>query len=112
METIHHDEVVDVVRSLTGRSTGDLLWIRPDQWRVPEGAEADAWVQELLRSGRRSRVIYPARVLEEAPDMVRRRAELGEHVRVLAEVPGRLAVMGSSARRCSPTGSTCPTTSC
>jgi hypothetical protein len=29
--------------------------------------------------------------------MVRRRAELGEHVRVLAEVPGRVAVMGSSA---------------
>ncbi|MGZ5416805.1 MAG: DNA-binding response regulator [Nocardioides sp.] len=97
VETVHHDEVIDVVRSLTVRSTGDLLWIRPDQWRIPEGAKADAWVRGLLRSGRRSRVIYPARVLEEAPDMVRRRAELGEHVRVLAEVPGRLAVMGSSA---------------
>ncbi len=97
VESVRHDEVVDVVRSLTARSTGDLLWVRPDQWRVPAGAPVDEWVQELLKSGRKSRVIYPARVLEEAPDMVRRRAELGEHVRVLAEVPGRLAVMGSAA---------------
>ena len=97
VETISRDQVIDALRGLTARSTGDLLWIRPDQWRVPEGAQADLWVQELLRSGRRSRAIYPARVLEEAPEMVRRRAELGEHVRVLADVPGRLAVMGSAA---------------
>ena len=97
METVHHSEVVDTIRSLTARTTGDLLWVRPDQWRVPAGPSVDEWVQELLRSGRRSRVIYPARVLEEAPDMVRRRAALGEHVRVLAEVPGRMAVMGSAA---------------
>ena len=97
VETVHHDDVVEVVRSLSSRSAGDLLWIRPDQWRVPAGPPIDDWVQELLRAGRRSRVIYPARVLEEAPEMVRRRAELGEHVRVLAEVPGRLAIMGSAA---------------
>jgi DNA-binding Lrp family transcriptional regulator len=97
VETVHHDDVIDVVRSLTSRSTGDLMWLRPDQWRVPAGPAIDDLVQELLRAGRRSRVIYPARVLEEAPEMVRRRAALGEHVRVLAEVPGRLAVMGSSA---------------
>jgi predicted SnoaL-like aldol condensation-catalyzing enzyme len=97
VESIAHSEVIDVVRSLTARSTGDLLWIRPDQWRIPEGAAVDLWVQELLRSGRKSRVIYPARVLEEAPEMVRGRAQLGEHVRLLAEVPGRLAVMGSAA---------------
>jgi DNA-binding Lrp family transcriptional regulator len=97
VETVHHDDVIDVVRSLTARSTGDLMWLRPDQWRIPAGPAIDDWVQELLRAGRRSRVIYPARVLEEAPEMVRRRAALGEHVRVLAEVPGRLAVMGSAA---------------
>jgi DNA-binding FrmR family transcriptional regulator len=97
VETVRYDDVVDVIRSLSGRSTGDLLWVRPDQWRVPAGPQIDEFVQDLLRSGRRSRVIYPARVLEEAPDMVRRRAELGEHVRVLAEVPGRMAVMGSAA---------------
>ena len=29
--------------------------------------------------------------------MIRQRAEAGEHVRILAEVPCRLAIMGSSA---------------
>ena len=97
VEAVPYDQVVDVVRSLSARSRGDLLWIRPDQWRVPEGRPVDDWVRDLVRSGRRSRVIYPARVLEEAPEVVRRRAAVGEHVRVLAEVPGRLGVMGGAA---------------
>lgn len=97
VEAIPSSAVLPVLRSLTLESAGDLLWMRPDQWRLDQGRAADAWVQELLREGRRSRVIYPARVLEEAPDAVRRRAELGEHVRVLGEVPGRLAVVGDVA---------------
>jgi len=97
IEVVEHERIVDVVQSLTARATGDLLWIRPDQWRIPEGQAIDVWVADLLRSGRRSRVIYPARALEEAPDAVRRRAELGEHVRLLADVPGRLAVLGEAA---------------
>lgn len=97
IEVVEHDQIVEVVQSLTARATGDLLWVRPDQWRIPEGQAVDLWVAELLRSGRRSRVIYPARALEEAPEAVRRRAELGEHVRLLADVPGRLAVLGEAA---------------
>lgn len=97
IEVVEHDRIVEVVQSLTARATGDLLWVRPDQWRIPEGQAIDVWVADLLRSGRRSRVIYPARALEEAPEAVRRRAELGEHVRLLADVPGRLAVLGEAA---------------
>lgn len=97
IEVVGHERIVELVQSLTTRATGDLLWIRPDQWRIPEGRAVDDWVAELLRSGRRSRVIYPARALEEAPAAVRRRAELGEHVRLLADVPGRLAVLGDAA---------------
>lgn len=97
IEVVEHDRIVEVVQTLTARASGDLLWIRPDQWRIPEGQAIDSWVSELLRSGRRSRVIYPARALEEAPEAVRRRAELGEHVRLLADVPGRLAVLGEAA---------------
>lgn len=97
IEVVEHERIVEVVQSLTARAAGDLLWIRPDQWRIPEGRAVDAWVADLLRSGRRSRAIYPARALEEAPDAVRRRAELGEHVRILADVPGRLAVLGEAA---------------
>ena len=50
----------------------------------------------LLQEGRRSRVIYPARALEDAPESVRSRAELGEHVRILAELPGRLGIIGGT----------------
>lgn len=97
VELVEGGDVVQMVRALTAGSVGDLMWLRPDQWRVPEGSAIDAWVRELLRAGRRSRAIYPARVLEEAPEVVRQRAELGEHVRILAEVPGRLAIMRDSA---------------
>jgi hypothetical protein len=97
VEAIPSSAVPSVLRSLVLESAGDLLWIRPDQWRLEQGRAVDPWVQDLLREGRGSRVIYPARVLEEAPDAVRRRAELGEHVRVLGDVPGRLAVVGDVA---------------
>lgn len=87
----------ETLRSLAETTDGDLLWLRPDQWRLPEGRDADRWVHELLRGGRRSRAIYPTRAIEEAPEAVRRRAELGERVRVLEQVPGRLAVVGDVA---------------
>ena len=45
---------------------------------------------------RRSRAIYPARVLEEAPEVMVSRAAAGEHVRILAEVPTRLAIIGTA----------------
>ena len=97
IERIDGGDVAQLVRSLSVASTGDLLWLRPDQWRLTLAPEIDDWVKELMRTGRRSRAIYPARVLEEAPEVIRARAEAGEHVRILAEVPCRLAVMGRSA---------------
>ncbi|CAN5313074.1 helix-turn-helix domain-containing protein [soil metagenome] len=95
--TIPSSQALEVLRGLTAEFGGDLRWLRADQWRLPQARAADRWVAGLLRDGRRSRVIYPARALEEAPDAVRRRADLGEQVRVLPELPGRLAVIGDSA---------------
>lgn len=97
---VHAVEGVDIaklIRSLAVESSGDLLWFRPDQWRLPVAKEIDEVVRELITSGRRSRAIYPARVLEEAPAMVRARAEAGEQVRVVAEVHTRISVMGMSS---------------
>jgi DNA-binding Lrp family transcriptional regulator len=91
------DDVVAMIRSLSAASTGDLLWLRPDPWNVAGGDDLDTSVMDLIRSGRRSRAIYQVDVLRNAPGTLRRRAEAGEHVRVLAEVPTRLAVLGSSA---------------
>lgn len=97
VETIPFSEVVPLVRELTATSTGDLLWLRPDAWRVEVGREIDTRVKAVLAAGRPSRVIYPARVLEESPATVRARADVGEHVRVLASVPARMGVFGTSA---------------
>jgi hypothetical protein len=90
-------EALPVLRNLAVESEGDLLFMRSDQWRLPIVRVVDDWVRDQLRQGRRSRVLYPARVLEEAPESVRRRADLGEHVRILGELPGRLAVIGEAA---------------
>jgi DNA-binding Lrp family transcriptional regulator len=91
------DDVVAMITSLSAASTGDLLWLRPDPWNVPSGEVLDRMVADLVRSGRRSRAIYQVDVLRNAPGTLRRRAEAGEHVRILAEVPTRMAVLGSSA---------------
>ncbi len=97
VELLDNSEVIDLIRVVAPNSSGDLLWLRPDQWRYPDGPVADAWVKEMVRAGRRSRAIYPARVLEEAPEVVRDRSEAGEHVRILADVPFRLAILGDAA---------------
>ncbi len=94
IRAIRNHEFVSTLQTLALEEAGELRWLRPDQWRLPEDQKADSWVSRLLAEGRSSRVIYPARVLEEAPEAVRRRADLGEHVRVLGEVPGRLALVG------------------
>jgi hypothetical protein len=90
-------DVAALLRGLAEESTGDLLWFRPDQWRLPVSREVDAMVSDLASAGRRSRAIYPARVLEEAPDVLRARTEAGELVRVVASVPTRVSIFGSTA---------------
>lgn len=87
---------------LLERTSGDLCWWRPDQWRAAylradprrEAAMA-AMVAEVIASGRGSRAIYPVRALWEAPDKLKVRARSGEQIRVVPEVPTRLLVIGS-----------------
>ena len=90
-------DIVALIRRLAVESTGDLMWFRPDQWRLPVAHDIDALVLELMASGRRSRAIYPARAIEEAPKMLRARAEAGERIRIVASISTRIAIMGSSA---------------
>jgi DNA-binding CsgD family transcriptional regulator len=97
VERVHGGDVAQLLRSMAAASAGDLLWLRPDQWKLSSGQAIDDWVRDMVASGRRSRAIYPARVLEENPDAIRRRAAVGEHVRILAEVPCRLAITGTAA---------------
>lgn len=97
VEALGAHDVYAVIRDLIAASSGDVLWFRPDQWRLERTADADAILPELLAAGRRSRAIYPAVVLEEAPQVVRRRAERGELIRIAASVPARMVIFGEEA---------------
>jgi DNA-binding CsgD family transcriptional regulator len=97
IDRVQGDDIAELLEALAATSTGDLLWLRPDPWQRRLGPQVDETVLDLLAAGRRSRAIYPARVLEKAPLMILDRADAGEHVRILAEVPVRLAVMGRTA---------------
>jgi DNA-binding CsgD family transcriptional regulator len=90
-------DVTLLLDALGAVSTGDLRWMRPGPWDVPVAPQVDAWVRDAVRGGRRSRVLYPARILEQAPEVIWARADVGEHVRILADVPCRLAVLGDGA---------------
>ena len=92
------DDVPVLLESWIRQSTGDLMWLRPDQWRLPAGSAMDVAVTEHLRNGRRSRAIYPARALEEAPQVIFQRASAGEEVRIIAEVPSRMAIIAPPPR--------------
>lgn len=74
-------------------STGDLLSLRPDQWRRPAHPDLEAAVARAVTAGRLCRALYPARALDEAPEALAARARMGEQIRVLADVPTRMFVI-------------------
>lgn len=95
-QVLEGGDMADLIVSLMRQTQGELLWLRPDQWRLPHESELAATVAEQIEAGRRSRAIYPARILQEAPQVLVARARMGEEIRVVAEVPTRLVVLGAS----------------
>ena len=85
-----------ILVSWIGESPGDLCFLRPDQWRLPSESEMALAVDTAVRAGRRVRAIYPARALQEAPAMLLGRAAIGEQIRMLPEVPTRMAIVGAT----------------
>lgn len=77
-------------------SRGDMLWLRPDAWRMPRESAVAQAVAAAIASGRRSRAIYPVRALQEAPDALLTRARAGEQIRVISELPTRMFVLGTT----------------
>ena len=82
-----------LLTDLIDSSKGDLLWWRPDAWRMPREAAISVVVGRAVASGRRSRAIYPMRALHEAPEVLQARALQGEQVRVIDEMPTRMLVI-------------------
>src|SRR5262245_25451165 len=97
VDVIPTDELADVMLTLVGNSSGDLLFLRPDQWSLPTGVPMDQVVKKAMHAGRVSRVIYPAIVTESRPENIHARGRAGEQIRVLPDLPTRMAVFGSDA---------------
>ncbi len=87
---------VELLTDLVLRSNGDVLWWRPDQWQLPREDRMAELIRLVTASGRRSRAIYPVRAMREAPDVLRHRAEAGEEIRVVPELPTRMIVIGTT----------------
>jgi DNA-binding CsgD family transcriptional regulator len=85
-----------LLSSLIANSRGDLAWLRPDAWQLPRESAMAKVIAGAVASGRRSRAIYPARALQEAPDVLLARAQAGEQVRVIGHLPTRMIVIGST----------------
>lgn len=89
-------DVFPRVRRVMLDSEGDLLWLRPDQWRDAREARMVELMAEIVASGRSSRAIYPVRALHDAPEALAARLRLGEQVRVLPDLPSRLMIIGDT----------------
>lgn len=87
---------VALLTALLLESRGDILWLRPDQFRRPREDSMAQLIERVVASGRRSRAIYPARALSEARDMLERRAEVGEEIRIISDLPTRMFIIGNT----------------
>ena len=85
-----------LLRDFVGDTKGDLMWLRPDAWRMPRESAISRVIAAAVATGRRSRAVYPAVALREAPEALRTRAEAGEEIRVVPELPTRLIVVGNT----------------
>jgi DNA-binding CsgD family transcriptional regulator len=96
IDVIREAELIDVFETLVPTTSGEMLFLRPDQWNMATASKMDDYVIAAIRTGRTSRVIYPVSVLERA-GAIEGRVAVGEQVRLLAQVPSRMAVFGDEA---------------
>ena len=78
------------------RVAGDLLWLRPDQFRKPREEAMAEVVGEAVAQGRASRAIYPVRACRRRPTTLEPRAPAGEQIRLLPELPTRMFIIGAT----------------
>ena len=96
-EVIRTEQMVDALIALIADTTGEMLFLRPDQWSTPGAALVDPYVIVELQRGRSSRALYPHHALDEAAEPIHARGRAGERVRVLPRLPSRLVIFGEQA---------------
>ncbi len=96
-ELVRTEQMADTLIALVADTTGEMLFLRPDQWGTPGAALVDPHVISELQRGRPSRALYPHEALDEAAEPVQARGRAGERVRVLRHLPSRLAIFGEQA---------------
>lgn len=87
------DNLAGLLESWISEATGDLLWFRPTAWALPREPHVEETVDRAVGRGIRSRAIYPASALAHDPEALHARAAAGEEVRVVPELPARLAIV-------------------
>lgn len=87
---------VPLLHALITESAGDLCWLRPDDFGSKREAAMAAVIGELVQQGRASRAIYPVRAWKDNRTTLELRASVGEHVRLLPELPTRMFIIGTT----------------
>jgi hypothetical protein len=103
-EVMTGGDVPDLLAAWIRETTGELLFLRPDQWRLSSESQMAVAVAAAIQEGRSARAIYPARALRDAPAVLVGRASIGERIRVVPEVPTRMAVIGDRVLLPDPPG--------
>lgn len=85
-----------LLTDLIEQTGGDLLALRPDAWAMPRESAMSKVVGRAVASGRRSRAVYPIRALHEAPETLQVRADEGEEVRLIDDLPTRLFIVAGT----------------
>jgi DNA-binding CsgD family transcriptional regulator len=93
-ETLAEADVPMMLRTIIERTAGSISFFRPDQWRLPSESDMAMVIAAAAGRGRRVRAIYPFHALKDAPQVLAARAAIGEEVRLIVDVPTRLAIMG------------------
>lgn len=103
-ELVADERIPERLAGWIHHTSGELMWLRPDQWQLPDHRELANAIRQAHLAGRRVRAIYPVQALHDAPEILRQRARIGERIRVAPVVTLRLAVIGQRALVQEPRG--------
>lgn len=95
-EVVHGPVPLEMLVDWITSGRGELMFMRPDQWRFPTEPAVAAAFKIALAQGRRARGIYPVRALHQARSVLTDRATAGEEIRLLPDVPSRLGIVGEN----------------